>query len=449
MITTPQSTITFTIKNEEKASPAMKEALKDLPRLAAMVAHDTGWDLSGHSVVNVKPKADSFKYVTGKRKVFDQDILSRVEKLALSIEKQMTNRLAGFSKKKMPTAGFKDLYSNDIMIFHCNEIEDVELEYKKTLYHELVHVAQDQNKSLLNIPANNNANAITHIRPIKKEDKALLKSFEELENQRLEVVEGHAQYLQDKATDEGRITSSGLHNIECIQPKRNPNFINRIQRYYRAQADRNAPYSNGKAIFENAENQQEIDSILNRDFKGETEALAQHINSKYAKPHRLHSPLFLIKSINTAIIKIRLGREKLKQELIPYGDNSRPHIASKLSTSKYNETKLPNNKFNYLVHAVSIFENASKRSNLELKEHVTLKLLSKKSFSKEFKIFNSECNKENRFGKFYSSKGKTLVFCRNPNEVFINKNCTSTEFHEALKAAAEAVLELQNQQNQN
>lgn len=226
MITTPQSTITFTIKNEEKASPAMKEALKDLPRLAAMVAHDTGWDLSGHSVISVKPKADSFKYLTGKRRVCDKDILSRTEKIAISLERKMTNRLAGFSKKTIPLKGFKDLYSNNIMIFHHDDIPDVELDYKKTLYHELVHVAQDQAKSLLNIPANNNANAITHIRPIKKEDKALLKSFEDLENQRLEIIEGHAQYLQDKATDEGRITSSGLHNIECIQPKRNPNLIN-------------------------------------------------------------------------------------------------------------------------------------------------------------------------------------------------------------------------------
>ena len=226
-------------------------------------------------------------------------------------------------------------------------------------------------------------------------------------------------------------------------------MINRIHRYYRAQADRNAPYVNGKAIFEKAANQQEIDSILSRDFKGETKDLAHHINSKYAKPQRLHSPLFLIKSINTAITKIRLGREKLKQELIPYGDDSRPHIASKLSTPKYSDTKLSNNKFNYLLRAVSIFENASNDFNLELKEHVNLKILDQTDFSAALKMYKSECDKKNRIGKYYVSNGNTLVFCSKPNEVIINKDCTSIEFHEALKAAAEAVLKIQNQENQS
>ncbi len=137
------SAIQFTLHNKEQASPALKEALDDLPRLAALASKDTGWPIKGILPVRVVNSSEVSKFL-------NQDALERI----ISVVKE--SEIDTVKSKLSPTI-FTRIFSSLLMgaylpgskqVIVANRDRNKKLTadyYKSCLYHELIHVAQDQN----------------------------------------------------------------------------------------------------------------------------------------------------------------------------------------------------------------------------------------------------------------------------------------------------------------
>ncbi|MBK84448.1 MAG: hypothetical protein CMD81_11515 [Gammaproteobacteria bacterium] len=199
-----QCTANFKIHNYSRANPALKEALKDLPRLAALASHETGWKIEG--TVNVRVMTNAQMHAPSRK-----DSAIFFSKLNTSTQKhenssKLLNRI--LYGKPMHIKYGQAISQNEILInSEHTYLRDPEKGLKATLLHEFVHIAQLQNT------------------PIKtKLDEALksnltLKAAEGIKSDAYKATssavggikyaqEGQATYIQNKALEEGKIESS-------------------------------------------------------------------------------------------------------------------------------------------------------------------------------------------------------------------------------------------------
>ena len=311
-----QCTANFKIHNYSRANPALQEALKDLPRLAALASHETGWKIEGTiniRILNSKNLRDTqAQYV---HKNYISNLNTHVQKHVDT--SQFICRLLYGKKNHHRTAG-TTLNANNVLI-NAEPIltEDVELAAKRTILHELVHIAQYQNTDTGTQNAAINK-AKRHVISTQGLRSKSLNAICTASNKLAQIHEGHARYIENKAAKEGKIESSGQFLIPMTSAPLNLlGPIKKLRTYASIYlASISDPYTLGENyIKQQMESLPEIDSkqVMQDLFKENFTAPVQdEINASNTAADKQHLLIHLSNHALTALQFFQLAYEGRK-----------------------------------------------------------------------------------------------------------------------------------------
>ncbi len=131
----------------ENASQNMKEALKDLPRIARLAMHDTDWPLEGriavHAFTAAKDMRDHHEQLASQ---LIADIYTPEEIKTFKLTRPRSFQSQGSYHQKTS----KHIPQIAILNFSPNTPQDQINYYKSTLYHEFIHATQLHNTESAN-----------------------------------------------------------------------------------------------------------------------------------------------------------------------------------------------------------------------------------------------------------------------------------------------------------
>ncbi|HBF10140.1 MAG TPA: hypothetical protein DHW71_03535 [Gammaproteobacteria bacterium] len=191
--------------NPRTISAPLKEALTDLPRIASLVEKDTGWSLSGTLPVRVTDRNSIAQSMR-------EDLQKRVMPvLRYSDSKEVTqSKIADIKtlNKFMPKTWVLKLGASLVMgAYLCGKKEVVIPNssrhhrltadyYRSVLYHELIHVAQDQRHPALFDHVNGMSREIMKEPEARLLNRSKWKDMTSKLNSCMTIVEGQPFYLQ-------------------------------------------------------------------------------------------------------------------------------------------------------------------------------------------------------------------------------------------------------------
>ncbi|MEC8009323.1 MAG: hypothetical protein VX185_00965 [Pseudomonadota bacterium] len=286
-----QCTATFKILNEEKATPVMKQALKDLPRLAALVSHETGWPITGEIKINL---AEPHVLKNDMRTNFINTHYSEVglKKISTSYNKKdFMEKLLGLKNKIL--AGYVRHNTNVIHLLNSNKHYFNPTTQRGIITHELTHIAQDQNTSLVKqrtVAAK--SIALAQLKGIDDKKVAKLESSSEKLSM---ITEGQATYVENKVRQvwtkglDTEIITNPTHNSKQHTPLGLHSFnIKQSMRklYFGYEHRRNLdPYMDGCTLYRDTLNNshETLQELLNSDYLADVQPIIIEIKAKPVK----------------------------------------------------------------------------------------------------------------------------------------------------------------------
>jgi len=295
-----QCTANFKIHDYSRATPALKEALKDLPRLAALASHETGFPIKGTIDIRIFHPEDMRK----ERKRNLNQILSKnltpSDNKFVKRSELIRRLLLGANKGFYAYGETKD--KNTLLLNTTpKNTPDIELEFKKTIFHEFVHIGQLQNTSCSQ-HQENVVSAAIRSRARHAHNHPATEKLHQTGGTIKCYIEGHARYYENKVLYEGKLGSSGQYTTRPMQQVPKLRLVDQIRdKFHLYQEQFGDFYSIGeleikKIINENSDKAPKAVLLdkLNTDFSSGVQAEIDHSNMEpRGKNHIAHTLHYL------------------------------------------------------------------------------------------------------------------------------------------------------------
>ena len=258
-----QCTAHFKIHNYSRATPALQEALKDLPRLAALASHETGLPITGEVDIRI------MTHNSAKHSMRSKYLKSFVPLIGAKNTQRMINHEEKFNKliygKGVTVAGTTNPVKKELSLINTSGHHDPELHLKETIFHEMVHIAQQSTTLTHQYQRIAHASTKAAYVSLNRKDARKLNAKA---NFLRKIIEGQANYLTKKVINEEKITSS-LEFINSDRQPKKPTILNTMRYYYAYEAAKKEdPYIEGALMYEDA---------LMKDVPGGIEVVTQNM----------------------------------------------------------------------------------------------------------------------------------------------------------------------------